>query len=389
MPRFPAPEARVLPEAIVPMRQVCLLTAALLLAAECAGAQVITVLTQDRKPSPQRGAIVVEETLDTVRYTRDGSDKVASYDTKIVVSIDYGPGSDAYERGLKALASDDLVNAESLFGAASKDSTPGWVAAHALLRQAEAAARRGADGRKVARAAIAEFLTRFKEHRLLPEALLAKAAYAGLDGASAEADEAIASVVKLAQDGRVTADWAVRAQVAAGDGKLAAGDARGAASAYTAAASAASAARGALADRSDLLQRVEDFALQARVGSASCLLADGDVAGARSFYTQLAADGQQNPAVQAAAANGLAECDFREPGKLKQAQHAFATVAVTAAGIPTERARALYFLGQCAEQLGAENREPSARPKASAYYEEVLARYPETRWARLAQASLP
>jgi outer membrane protein assembly factor BamD (BamD/ComL family) len=389
MPRFPAPVTRALPEAILPMRLVCFLSVALFVTAQLAGAQVISVLTQDRKVAPQRGAVVVEETLTTVRYTRGGSDKVGSYDTKIVVSIEYGPGSTSYERGLQALAQDDLVNAESLFGAASKDTEPGWVASHALLRQAEAAARRGADGRTKARASIAEFLTRFPQHRLLPEALLAKAAYAALDGDIATVDQSVAAVQQLAQDGSITADWGVRAHVAAGDAKLSAGDARGAATAYTAATSAASAARSALADRDDLLQRVEDLALQARVGSASCLLANNDVAGARTFYTQLAADGADKPDVQAAAANGLAECDFREPGKLKQAQHAFAQVAVRAAGVPTERARALYFLGQCAEKLGAEGREPNARSRATAYYQEVLARYPETRWAQLAQASLP
>jgi hypothetical protein len=202
-------------------------------------------------------------------------------------------------------------------------------------------------------------------------------------------DQSIASVLKLAQDGRVTADWQVRAHVAAGDAKLSAGDAKGAAAAYASATAAATTARGALADRADRLPLLEELALQARVGSASCLLADGDVAGARTYYAKLAADGKDNAAIRAAAANGLAECDFLEPGKLKQAQYAFAQVAVTAAGIPTERARALYFLGQCAEKLGAGNREPNASPKATAYYQEVIARYPETRWARMAQQSLP
>jgi TolA-binding protein len=367
----------------------CLLAAMLCLLCDLAGAQVISVLTQDGKVSPQRDAVVVEETLSTVRYTRGGGGRVGSYDTAIVVDVDYGPGSASYERGLKALAGGDLVNAESLFGAASKDTEPGWVAAHALLRQAEAAARRGAAGRQVARDAVADFLSRFPEHRLLPEALLAKAAYAAQDGDLATVDQAVASVLALARDGKVMADWSVRAHVAAGDAKLAAGDAKGAATAYAAAESAAAAARTAVATRPDLLRRVEDLALQARVGSASCLLANGDVAGARGYYTKLAADGQDNPAVQAAAANGLAECDFREPGKLKQAQHAFAEVAVTAAGIPTERARALFFLGRCAEELGAEDREPNGRARATAYYQEVLARYPESRWARLAQESLP
>jgi TolA-binding protein len=127
------------------------------------------------------------------------------------------------------------------------------------------------------------------------------------------------------------------------------------------------------------------LALTARTGIASVMLADGDLAGARSYYQQLAADGAGNAAVQAAADNGLAECDFRDPSRLKEAQRGFAEVAISSAGVPAERARALYFLGQCAQRLGEQDREPGARQKADAYYQEVVTRYPDTRWAGLAR----
>jgi TolA-binding protein len=64
-------------------------------------------------------------------------------------------------------------------------------------------------------------------------------------------------------------------------------------------------------------------------------------------------------------------------------------VAVTAADVPGERARALYFLGRCAERIGEERNDAGARQKAGLYYKEVVERYPGTRWARLAEQSLP
>ena len=363
------------------------LPVAALSAPAAAAKDVIVVIDRDGSEKPQRDLTVTSETLDTIKYLKGGTER--SYKTATVARIDYGAGSPAWDQGLKAAAANDWVNAETLFASASKDSEPGWVAAQALLRQAEAAAARGAGRLESARAAIEEFIKRFPDHRLLPQALLAKARYAARAGDRTTADGAVDEVLQLAKAGRITPDWQLRAQLALGDLRLDAGDNAGAATAYEAASSAAAAARAALGERPDLAPVVESLGLAARVGSASTMLARNDVAGARGFYQKLAADAGSNPAVTAAAANGLAECDFREGGKFKQAQLAFSHVAVDSAGVPEERARALYYLGRCAEELGRAGKEPNGALKAAAYYAEVANRYPETRWARLAQDAKP
>lgn len=347
----------------------------------------ITVLNRERKPAVQSGVTVVSETLQTVKIRRGESER--SYATADIADVTYGPGSQAFEAGLKALSANDLSNAESLFAQAAKDSSPGWVAAHALLRQAEASARRGSARLPQAREAIEEFLKRFPDHRLLPQALLAKARYAHLGGDAAATDAAVAQVLQLSKEGKVTPDWAVRAHLALADLRLDAGDAKAASAAYASATQAAQAAEPAFAQRPDLQATVAELALAARTGTASCMLAGGDVAGARSYYAQLATEGKGNAALEAAAANGLAECDFRDKDKLKEAQLGFAKVAVSAFAVPSERARALYFLGRCAEELGKQNAEPNGRQKAASYYQEVVDRYPNTRWARLAQEAKP
>lgn len=359
---------------------------ALLLAAGTRAQDSVIVLNRERKPTPQPG-VVVSETLAGVKV-RNG-DRERSFDSRDVQSIAYGPGSPAFELAEQALAAGDFVNAESLFARAAQDAEPPWVAAHALLRKAASAARRGSTRLPQARADVEEFLRRFPEHRLLPEALLDKAGYASEAGAAAEAEAALAQVHELARDGRVTPDWSVRAHLALADQRLDAGDGQAAAASYAAAGKAAADGSRQVADRADLQAVLATLSLAARTGSASCLLLAGDVAGARRDYTRLAADGQGDPTVEAAAANGLAECDLREPGRLKDAQLAFARVAVTAVRAPGERARALYFLGQCAVQLGEQAREPDGRQKAAAYYQDVIDRYPDTRWARLARQELP
>ncbi|MGQ0554195.1 MAG: tetratricopeptide repeat protein [Planctomycetota bacterium] len=353
-----------------------------------AGAQSrIDVLNRERKLTTITNVVIAEESLDKVKVLRAGRE--TSYDTIDVVLIDYGPGSPAWEQARSAAAANDWVNAENLFAAAARDTTPPWVAAQALLAQADAASRRGSSGLTAAQTAIAEFLKRHANHRLLPQALLAKARFAARAGDKPAAQEATASVLDLARQGKITADWTARTHLLLGELRLGEKDTRGATEAYTAAESAVNAARPAVTARPDLADELDSLALEARVGSASCLLANGDVAGARSYYQRLAADGKTNPAVAAAAANGLAECDFREPAKLKQAQLGFARVALTATAFPTERARALYFLGKCAETLGQQNLEPDARVRAMAYWQECAQLYPETSWARLARESLP
>jgi TolA-binding protein len=347
----------------------------------------VDVLDKARKIKQQTGAVVQSETLDKVRFLQGKNPR--EFDTHDVVFIDYGKGSTSYERGLAALADGDLINAETLFGAAAKDTNPPWVAAHALLMQAQTAARRGPSGLDAARGAVAEFLTRFPEHRLLPQALLDKARYAAASSDLPTMKESVASVVDLASKQRITPDWTVRAHLVAGDLLLEADDADAASREYSAAESALGAGRAMLPDRPDLAPVLDRLGLSARIGSASCLLAADNVSGARSYYSKLAQDGKDDPAVQAAAANGLAECDFREQGKLKDAQLGFAKVAITAAGTPPEHARALYFLGRCAEELDKAGREPGGRTRALSYYQEVAKRYADTRWGRLAQQSLP
>lgn len=372
-------------------RRLTLAAAALLgcaLAAPQAAAQGrVDVLNLQREVRAQSGAVVQSETLDEVRFMRGTSAKTVQ--TKDVVYIDYGKGSTSYERGLLALAEGDLLNAETLFAAASKDTDPPWVASHALLRQAEASARRGPAGLLAARGAVTEFLTSYADHRLLPDALLAEARYAAATGDLSTMQASVDKVVTLSRQNRVSVDWAARAQLLAGDLLLETDDPSAASRAYSEAESSVATGRTALGDRPDLLPVLERISLSARTGTASCMLASNDVAGARAYYSRLAGDGKGDASVQAAAQNGLAECDFRESGKLKDAQLGFAKVAISAVGTPAEHARALYFLGRCSEELDKAGREAGGRTRAITYFQEVANRYPETRWGRLAQSSLP
>ncbi len=377
-------ETRVAPR---PLMRLALLLAPLLLAPGVAAQGRLTLLNKERKEIPQANVVILSETLDSVKFSTKGGGE-STRKTADITEIEYGPGSESYEKGLKALAGSDLVNAETLFGAASKDTAPPWVAAHALLRQAQAAAARGKTGLTAALSAIDEFLKKYPDHRLLPQALLDKADYATAAGDAATARAALDAVLALVKDGKVTPDWKVRVHLAEGDALLAARNTKGATQAF-ADAEAAAASKDRLADRPDLVPVMAKLGLAARVGTGTCLLEAKDLSGARSYYETLARDGKGDPAVQAAAANGLAECDFHDPAKLKEAQLAFTRVALTSTAIPDERARAVYYLGRCAEALAAAGKEPNGHQRAMACFQEVVARYPDTRWAKLAQESLP
>jgi len=344
-----------------------------------ASAQVTITHLRDGASREVTGTLVAE-TLDQVRYDLGGRDR--SVDTRDVLALSYGKGSSAFEQAKALLDQGDLDGALAQFAAAAGDSEPTWVASQALLAQARTSARLGQRGLADARAAVGGFLSRFPEHRLLPEAhVLAIEFAASATDAQASAD----AVVALADAGRITPDWRAEALLALGDLHLENSDLRGASETFAAAERAATAGARELSGREDLAPRLAQQTLRARVGSGSCLLAENDINGARGFYSQLLRDGKGDDIVSAAAGNGLAECDFIEGGKLKEAQLGFARVSLIAAGQPEEHARSLYYLGRCYAALADEGTEPNGRATATAYLQEVQDRYPNTRWARLAR----
>lgn len=362
--------------------------ACLLLALVCrAPAQGrVDVIDARGQVRPLPNATVQSETLDEVRFLR--GDRSETRKTSSVVAIEYGPGSATFEDASAARAAGDLANAANLYTAATRDTDPPWVAAHAWLALADLQLSRGPEHRSAALAAVDEFLKLYPEHRLLPEALLLEARAAAALSDRAAADEAVRRVQQLADSGRITPEWAARAQIQRGELLLEAGQAREAGLAFDAAQQAANGALARLGERTDLEPTLKQLALEARSGAGGALLAGGDVNGARAFFQRLQQESSGDPAVALTAGNGLAEASFQE-GQLKAAQFAFAQVAVKGTAHPDQHAKALYFLGRCAESLDEQGLERNGRSRAVEYYKEVSERYPGSRWARLAEQSIP
>ncbi|MCB9897204.1 MAG: tetratricopeptide repeat protein [Planctomycetes bacterium] len=346
----------------------------------------IDVLDPRGQIRPLPNAVITSETLDEVKFVR--GERNDARKTSDIVSIDYGRGSATFEEAQAALTSGDLTNAVNLFSAATRDTDPPWVASHALLQLAEIQLRRGAEHRAEALSTVEQFLTQYPEHRLLPSALLLEARIATSLSDRTKAEEAVKKVRDLAESGRITADWGVRASLQQGEDLLEAGQAREAGTAFGTAQDAAQAALANLGARKDLESTLQRLELEARTGAGSALLAGGDVSGARSYFERLQSEGSSDPAVAMAARNGLAQADFQD-GDFKAAQVGFAQVAVKGAAIPDQHAKALYFLGRCVESLDDKGLERNGRAKALEYYKEVSRRYPGSRWARLAEQSLP
>ncbi len=358
-------------------------TAAVLALSVSAIAQKVTI-EYYRDGAPRTvAAPLVSETMEGVTYQQGNTERTIKLAD--VIDIVYGRGPANFEAGLVALADGDAINAMTQFGAAAETSDPVWVAPLALLRQAEASLLRGASGRSGADGAIDDFRSRFPDHRLTPEALMLKARAALAADDVASAIPHLDAIIALVDQGKATADWQPRALIEKGDALLESDDIRSAREAYDEAARAADGAQRVVSEQPHLGPVIQSLGLRARAGSGSCLLAQGDLSGARSFYQGLLRDGENDPSVRAAARNGLAECDFRDQGKLKEAQVGFARVALTGVATPEEHARALYFLGETLTALGKSGQEQGWRPRATQYYQEVQERYPNSRWARLAR----
>ena len=378
---------RSLPSPRAALRAVCAVSIAAALALPAAAQQgQVRYLNRDGEVKVETSATILSETLEEVTVKRGSNNR--SFKSLDVLEVVYGPGSDAYEQGLAAFEEGQWNNAVNLLARAAQESSPAWMPPVALRPQAEAESRRP-DGAATALRTLDAFVSQYDRHRRLPEALLLRARLGGAAGQPAVARADTDRVKQLAQSRAIHADWGVEAGVVLGESLLAGDDIRGAREAFTEAERGAGLAAADLADRPDLVRRVEQLALSARVGIGSCMLAGDDISGAQRYYESLLRDNQDNPAVRAAAGNGLAECDFRSGGRLKEAQLGFARVAVDGAATPEEQARALYYLGRCADELAAQNAEPDGRRKAAAYYEIVQQHFPESSWARLAAQALP
>jgi len=394
MPRRFAPpptEVAVLPAAVPASRPPCVRRAAACLllgltAASAAAQGRIEFVDREGEIVRRTNVTITRETLDSVSFSEGQRDR--QVDTVDVVSIDYGTGSRAFQRGKDALAAGDLDNAIALFDAARDEGDPPWVAPLATLRKAETELQAGR--LDDAATTLDAFVREHGDHRLLPEALLLQARLGNTRRDVDAVDLAVESIVQLVDAGRVTPDWKPRALLERGDAELVTDSLDRARRTFERARDEADRARREVADsRPDLVPVVDALHLQARVGIGSVMLANDDLAGARAHFERLAREAEGDPAALVAAENGLAEADFREGGKLKQAQLGFARVALRAAGNPDEHARALYYLGRCAAELGEAGEEPGGVLKAQAYFEDVQKWYPNTRWARLAREARP
>ncbi|MED5330345.1 MAG: hypothetical protein VX916_03550 [Planctomycetota bacterium] len=327
---------------------------------------------------------LLDESLTELKYRQGRGERTLS--TTDLVDIQYGPGSDSLEQGKAALESQNLDKAVAQFLLASQDTDPPWVAPHALLMQADASLRQGEKGVAVAMAAVDDFIKRFPTHRLLPRAWIIRIS---LSSSLPEADMAVAEVARLADDDQIAPQWRVEALLAKGNHLLDQEDLTEAAEAFKAAERAAADGERDVGDRVDYIPVLKALGLKARNGTGTCLLSSGDLSAARSFYQQLLQDGAKHAELAIAAQNGLAACDFRDGGRLEEAQLGFAQVYLTGARVPEEHARSMYYLGRCAESLAEAGTDSTGRQKAAAYFDELKHRYPDTRWARLAQEHSP
>ncbi|GJM22277.1 MAG: hypothetical protein DHS20C15_21920 [Planctomycetota bacterium] len=353
----------------------------------------LDVLNARGEVTPLQPVLVISETLDEVRFRRGSSSRTETRRTDQVVHIEYGTGSDTYESALAALDDGDLVQAVNLLTAAAEQDEPGWQAAVALLKLGETQARRGGSHLAEARSTLDSFLSEHPDHRRLPEALLLRGRYALAAGEASAMETAAQRVAQLVEQGRTPGTWKARAEIELGDSLLANDRASEAQASYKAAQATAERARSDLAERADLVAELDRLALDARSGTGSALLAAGDLRAARTYFEALQADAGGARGVEVAALNGLAQVDLEEGGhdKLKQAQLGFAKAAVLGAAIDDQHAKSLYFLGRCALALAETGSGDAngARAEAREYAKLVQARYPESRWARMARESLP
>ncbi len=328
------------------------------------------------------GGRVQEATLEEVRITLAGSERTIP--AREVLSLRLGGGSHTLDRAEEFLKSLDYQNAANLFRTAAGEEGPPWQESWALLRRAETLlAWSTLDPARAAEAeeAFRDWLARWPQHYYVPRARIgharAQAALGQVDQAAAEL-EALASLIFEKNLGKhlELEVQLQRCQVFLDGGQAQVAEAR--------LQDLVPELQRAAADPDQpagLRPRLAALYTRARIALGEAIQARGGEEAARTYWEGILQEPRLAPDVAAAARISLAEA-ARAAGQPREAQILLARVIATSPARGEVMARALFLMGEVSRELGGDIASPTT------YYQEVVDRYPGTRWALKARRRL-
>lgn len=327
---------------------------------------------------------VLSESFDTVVYENKRGDE-KRLDARQVARLEYDDAPAGLKRASQFLAQDDFQNAVQAYQACEAEGDRDWVAERAMLGKCRALLRwsevdQGRTGE--ASAAWREFLASYPESRFLVEAKTGLGLALGLAGDVDEAASTFEQLTAFAFDKNLGQEVENEARLQRGLVFLRGGQSQ---VAETRLRSLVISVQDLISSAGDLTpharEQLASTLARARIGLGEAISHKDGPQAARTYWDGLLRDRSLAPQTRSAASIGLAEAALAA-GEARQAQLALAKVVATYPGSDTTLAKALYLLAESTAKLG-DNPSPSAD-----YYEEVITRFPASRWAALARQRL-
>lgn len=314
-------------------------------------------------------------TLEEIRVRQAGSEQVIP--AREVLELRFGPGPASLRRAEDFLASLDFQNAANLFRTAAGEDGPPWLEAWALLRRAECLlAWAELDEARVgdAEEAFAQWLERWPDHFYVPRARIGHARALALAGKVAEAASELEALASLAFEKNLGKHLELEAQLQRCRVFLAGGQAQVAEARLQDLVPELAKAASDPDQPAALRPKLAALLAEARIALGESIRTRGGEEAARKYWENLLAEPRLDPEVAAAARVGLAEA-ARAAGQPRKAQLLLARVIGVSPARGEVMARALFLMGEVCRELGGDVASPTP------YYQEVVDRYPGTRWA--------
>ncbi len=336
-----------------------------------------------------RNVEILEEGILEVKYKRGGKENTVPSDE--VLSIDWNPIPDSFQRAVLAEERGEYHLAANLFEDAASNSSRAPLKAESEFRAAKALTLHAQGNPSQADAAISALQAWLKKnpaHRRTPEGYQLLGDVLLLAKKPKEALAVFDKLDKLANEKSLSPAWSARGTFGKGRALVQMKKFQKARGAYLSASTSLS----SLAKNGDL--KIQALLVAAKVGEGECYISEGRFKDARRYFANLQTKAGPKsllfPAAQCGEGQALFEMgkEEKDQGLLRKAQILFSQVSATDIHNSDATAKARYLLAKLILLLGKKGEGNDFGVRSTLLLEDVAQGFPNSPWGIKAQAML-
>ncbi len=336
-----------------------------------------------------RNVEILKEGILEVKYKRGGKENTVPSDE--VLSIEWNPLPDAFQRAVLAEDRGEFHLAANLFEDASKGTSRVPLQVASEFRAAKALAfyaLANPSQTEAAVSALSAWVQKNPSHRKTPLAYQLLGEVLLLAKKPKDAIVQFDKLDKLANEKSLSPAWSARATFGRARALVQMKDFQKARGAYLSASTALS----SLANNGDA--KIQALLVAAKVGEGECYISEGRFKDARRYFSNLKTRarpmGLLYPAAQCGEGQALFEMgkNDKDQGLLRKAQVLFCEVSATDIHNSEATAKARYLLAELILLLGKKREGNDFGVRSTLLFEDVAQGFPKSPWGLKARAKL-